>query len=121
MPTLTEIVRSNPTIEEQDLELLFNKKLHVQSQVWFLQVGVILGLLGPIIVTSVGLGVQPSTLTIDFYLGLLTIVLISLFLELRSSFRKRNTPSARHENILKDYLQARQIIRDIAKLKPRSG
>jgi len=121
MPTLTEIVRSNPTLEEQDLELLFNKKLDVQSQLWFLQVGVILGLLGPIIITSIGLGVKPSTLTIDYYLSLLTIALISLFLELRSSSRKANTPSSRHEKILKDYLQARQIIRDRAKPKPGSG
>ncbi len=114
MPTLTEIVNDNPTIEDEDLRLLFTRRLDVQSQVFFLQVGFILGILGPITISALGLGVQPFTVIVGTSLALLATLEVGLVWELRTSFQKR-TPSIRHETVLKDYLEARKIIRDRAK------
>ena len=119
MPTLAEIVRNNSLIEEDDLKELFSKRLEVQSQAWVLQVGLILGIFGPIVILTIGLIIQPANLTILYSIVILLLFQGALVWTLRSSIQK-DSPSVRHANALKDYLEARKILRDRAKVSAHS-
>src|SRR5438093_13501545 len=98
MPTLTEIVNSNPSIEEEDIKELLSKRLEVQSQAWTLQVGFILGIFGPIIILTIGLIIQPANQTILYSMLILLLFQSALVWALRSSIQK-DSPSVRHANV----------------------
>ncbi|HEV2119479.1 MAG TPA: hypothetical protein VGS11_05175 [Candidatus Bathyarchaeia archaeon] len=64
-PTLTEIVKCNPTIEEEDLKLLFDKRLDAQSQLWFLSLGFLVGIFSPTAVSIIYLVATNWPLTLQ--------------------------------------------------------
>jgi len=118
-PTLTEIVINNPTVEEEDLKLLFDKRLDVQSQLWFLSIGFLVGLISPTAVAVIALlaTTWPLTLTSSATGGIVLLFIFegAMIWALRYTVRT-DTPPRRHEIRLKDYLEARKLIR--SKPKP---
>ena len=110
MPTLTKVVEDNSSIREEDLTLLFTQRLNVQSQALFIQIGFILGIAGPTILQTIGLGMQPFSPSVAITVIVLLLFEAGLLLALYSLLKE--SPSSRQETLLKDYLKARQNIRD---------
>ncbi len=112
---LTDLVRRYPNMEEKDLTLLFSKRLEAVSQSWFLSVAFVIGLLTPLVLLGINLSLQPVTPgTLYTILGVLAFEII-LVLALRHTYQS-GTLGQNQETHLKDYLEARKIIRDRAKL-----
>jgi len=111
---LTELVKRYPEMEEEDLRLLFTKRLDIVSQNWFVAVGYIVGLLIPLVLLGINLSIQPITVTSLYYILVVFGFETVLVLALRSMYQG-GTLSRKQEAHLKDYLEARKMVRNRGK------
>ncbi|SRR6266705_5769958 len=122
MAKMVTLATNHPDMEEKELFDLFTKRLDIVSNIWLFVVGFIVGYVSTFATSILNLTSVASTLWKSYpYLSLLFIFIIGLALYLfaqvvYTGFHSFN-PVHAQDRVVKDYLDARKIIRDRANRK----
>ncbi len=122
MAKMVTLATNHPDMEEKELFDLFTKRLDIVSNIWLFVVGFIVGYVSTFATSILNLTSVASTLWKSYpYLSLLFIFIIGLALYLfaqvvYTGFHSFN-PVHAQARVVKDYLDARKIIRDRANRK----
>src|SRR5438552_18756316 len=122
MAKLAVLANRHSDMEEKELDELFSKRLEVFSNFWLFLIAFYVGFISPFAtgllhLASLASIVFPLSLTFFGFVLLLLIIGIILLTVLVYYVSYGVNPFRVQERLLKDYLEARKIIRDRAKPK----
>ena len=125
MAKLVTLAKDHTDMEEKELYELFTKRMDIASNIWLFIVGFLVGYVSTFATSILNLSSIAGTLWASFpYLSLLFVIIIVLavyvFAQVVYTGFYGINPIHAQERLLKDYLEARKLIRDRAKLKSES-
>jgi len=120
MAKLVTLAKDHTDMEEKELYELFTKRMDVASNVWLFIVGFLVGYTSTFATSILNLSSVAGTLWASSpYLSLFFVIIIGLaiyiFVQVVYTGFYGINPVRAQERLLKDYLEARKIIRERAK------
>src|SRR6267143_2991811 len=117
MARLVVLAQRHEDMEEKELYELFTKRMDIASNVWLIVVGFVIGYVSTFAtvvlnLTSVAGSVWTFSPTIALLLATVVVLLIALFSQVIYYGVYGVNPIHAQDGLLRDYLEARKIIRE---------